>query len=340
MKIPIFNEQQTYYEEYESLCFQNCLISVLEYYNVKNAYSYMNSTLSLKLNIEPNLESGYKIEFDEELKVVLPQFTSKVNWTRDGGNKYEAWEENKKQLDKNIPLIVGVDNFYLSHTNLKGKSHAFHSLILCGYEKEKVHVVDWYTPWFYKGEINLSEFLDARDSSNPKTSEDFYSGKSLQNCWSVPESTGWNEPLDNLVFDTLNTTVNQYYKETDKDFYYGINALQKLKTVIKENLTVSNRSLFLKELHKNLFDLPKRIKIFRRYLELSYKINTNYPFKELINLLQDITGYWDTFIIFILKSVYSKRESNIDRIMERLNIIVEKEEKIYALIMKIHSEIK
>jgi len=47
-----FFKQQTYYDEYESFCFQNFVRQIMEYFCVDNAEFYINTSLSIVLKLD------------------------------------------------------------------------------------------------------------------------------------------------------------------------------------------------------------------------------------------------------------------------------------------------
>ena len=52
MLVDMYNKEQKYYDEYETFCFQNCVRQILEYYEVENAFSYINASLSIIMELK------------------------------------------------------------------------------------------------------------------------------------------------------------------------------------------------------------------------------------------------------------------------------------------------
>lgn len=119
-----------------------------------------------------------------------------------------------------------------------------------------VHVVDWFAPWFFVGEIPLEQLLEARDSSN-EYDGGLYSGKPIYNNWAKVE----NDKLEGntlwLIYTQLKMSYEQYFVEDCVDgSYNGIFATTKLKEILRRRDREANEEgniKFLKKLHDQLY---------------------------------------------------------------------------------------
>jgi hypothetical protein len=347
MLLNIFNTKPSYYKEYESFCFQNCLRQVLEYYGVENAALYINSALSFVLESNNSYPNGFKIKYNEHSCSTLPKYGDKVRrlYYDDDKNGEDVWIINKQKIDEGIPIITGVDVFYLPYQTYYNNSHGIHTLILCGYSEleDFINIIDWYEPWFFKGVINKKEFISARSSTNPQ-GEGVYSGTPIRNNWAEIDTYGWESNPVELIYQTIDLSIEQYYNNAfvdDQNVMQGINAIKRLYEIVLENKVKipEERSKFLKDLHNTLFVALKRQKLFKLYLELStqwVKINS---IISAINQMKEVIEKWDLILMYILKASISKLDGTYDKVLNNMIENISFEEKIYDILVNVKNEL-
>jgi hypothetical protein len=335
--------EMTYYSEYESFCYQNCMRQILEYYHVRHAGLYINSALDLSLTLDDKFDYGYHIYLEESSRSVVPRFQqkiSKIDYDFDAG--MHAWEINRKRIDEDIPIIAGVDVFFLPYSHYFHKSHGNHTLILNGYlEDEKlVQIIDWYDPWYYKGTVPFDVFIKARSSANPWDGS-IYSGVAIRNNWTELDKQGWDAEPGELIGETLNLTIAKYFSASldgnNTTHYKGIAAIEKIGHILLANIDMEQeqRSNFLKDLHRKLYAQLMRHRLFRLYLVLSSQWIDKKSMNIALEQLDTLITYWNITMMFILKSSMSASEKSYLKIANHLNEIIACEDKLHESVSNI-----
>jgi hypothetical protein len=337
----IYYLEKIYYPEYESFCFQNGVRQILEYYGVKHAFLFINSTLSLLLKIDQQSKHGYDIFYNENSRSVLPNYSNKIIRHEDSSdNKIMVWEKNKLKIQNDEPIIIGVDAFFLNYLPFYNKNHTRHTVTLAGYDcdKKEVYIVDWYEPWFYKGTVNFNDFILSRNSQNPFDGS-VYSGSPINNNWTEIKSDGWDDCPEKLLYDTVQISLDQYYitNNSNKGILQGILALEYLLTLIKaeELKSINEKKCFFNEMFKKIFTVPKRKKLFKLYLAL-YRMNFNIDFLDKsIHHLDQLINLWDALTLFILKCSQSNKDGAYLKIVNHLQEIINLEKELYSSLYEI-----
>ena len=316
----------------------------MEYDDIKNAPLYINSTLSMIVK-EDDSDFQYDIVYDEDSRSVLPQFRSKVRrYTPIDAKTIDVWNENKLKISEGIPIIVGLDNYYLSYHPFYKKNHGRHTAILSGYseDEKEVYITDWYDPWFFKGTIGFQEFLEARESLNPWDGS-VYSGSPVYNNWAEVDKNGWDLEASDLISTTIDLTISQYYceKKESQNIHKGILGLKKLLDIILKtrDFDLNTKKQFLRDLHYKLFSATKRKKLFRLYLDISQGECKIRELDEAIQLLNYIIMKWDDISIIVLKGSFSKTEEMHQRVIKEISKMIIIEENFYDSLNKIRSVI-
>ena len=309
------------YSGYESFCYQNCQRIILEYEYGDEAMLFINTALSI------NIENEKKMELNErkEFRSLLPSIDKYVHrfYPKNYENAEKIFKKNIKFIYENEKaIIVGVDTYFLPYTTNYKKRHAKHTLILCGFDltRNVVYIIDWYTSWFYKGEIDIKDFLQARNSKNEKDGT-FYSGNPIENNWAyISKITNYS--FDKLFRETIELSRKYYFNEGDRGI---IAALQFLKKYIS---MVDNEEVY-EPLFYYMYTLTNRRKMFMQYIEYYFILNKLHKNLEFIKQLKNSITDWDIIVILLLKQskrysikTRNKLSENIDKVItEELMII-------------------
>lgn len=345
MLIDIYNMPQSFFDEYESFCNHNCTRQILDYFGVDHSVFYINSALSLQTQRKDSSFMGFGISNHTE--PVIPSYKNKITFHEyEYESAEEVWEENKKIINDGIPLIVSVDIFNLEHTPYFKKVHGAHRLILCGYSEnhgvsEKyAKVIDQYK-WVYKGNINLGDFLASRNSKCDRD-EGLFSGVSIKNAWNDVQSKGWDASPCELLVQTIRLTLNQFYEEDkNRDTLKGVYVLRELIQLVK-NQQEQNLHLptpFLQELYSVALLIMARMRLFKRYIEISY---SQFSFQEILDLLhhsEENIEKWHRLVRILLKEIFLKKESGDFKVFDKLIELYNHEEKRYDLLLKVFNKI-
>lgn len=330
--MPIINEEKlTFYDAYESFCYQNCQRQILEYYKIENSLFYINSSRSLIIEEQDNYK--FKIKYNLSARSLLPSYDSNVKRIIKEERDYlDVWKDNLSLINNDIPIIVGVDSYFLSYLPFYKKSHGKHTLILSGYneKEETVDIVDWFFPWFFKGKVDIRQFLEARDSKN-----DFdggiYSGKPIYNNWAIVNNVGFHANYNDLIKETIEVSIKQFYEsDNEKNTYHGIKALSYLlELLIKiqdDNISDDEKKRFLKTLYNSMYFHNRRNFFLKFYLEQANKrYERDNAIYNAINDINAIYEQWEKWLYLATKCQYKLNINNITKLLVNMQNIYELE---------------
>ena len=324
MVLDYFNKPKTYYSGFESFCYQNCLRLLLEGSDISYASLYLNASLSLIIKYD-EVENKLNFMQHENIRSLIPDYLNRVekHYYKSNADAEKIFLENIRLIrNKNIPIITGVDVFYLPYTPYYHKNHGTHTLLLCGYEEPQkwVYVVDWYEPWFYNGIIDKTEFLLARNSVSPYDGS-IYSGEPILNNWAEVDIDGFNSDPTDLLKENIKLCLKQYFDE-DKDLIVGIQALKILKNYLSCN---DNTQEMYIELHKQLYIFLKRYKFFKQYLDIYGKHRPDKAIFELSFMMSNTIKIWDYLLMLVLKLSVVESKITKHKIIINLGLIIDNE---------------
>lgn len=335
--INFFNEKLKYYSGYESFCYQNSLRLILESYGIEYAPLYINAALSLNVDIDNNLT--IKFFFAQHSRSFLPEYASKDNriYYPLNVNPLEVFKENMEMVNNNkTAIIVGTDLFYLPYLDYYHKRHGSHTLILCGsdIDNNMVDIVDWYEPWFYKGKMDKSEFILSRNSLNPKDSH-FYSGNPIRNNWTEISRNGWETQPEHLIRTVLQLS-NQQFFETDNNGHLCFKKIIKiLEDFANDNGTHKE---IMKTIHMGFFQVSKRFKFFKQYLEIAQRYNCK---SEVIVIsLEEYICIFENLLMLLYKMTMIDSTNTLERAIEKLRMLDKMHDRIYANITEIEKSMR
>lgn len=331
MILPIYNTEPVFNPVLEGLCTQNCVQQILNYYGIKDAFKYMDTALNAKLFKLVNQEN----ECDLEIKDCLVQKEYQKNLIKFKDKDADSslvYEENRKTLESGLPVIVDLDLYEMEYSKTYQIYHNKHSAILCGYEKENPLLIDSYQ-WQFKGEVLLEQYLKARNSICPFDNSPF-SGTPIVNSWCVVKQDGWNGELDELLHNTLQETLTDYYETSyrqEDSIAMGVNAFKVLTDLMiswKERDS-ETRIRNLKHIRRLALYMKSQLMLFRFYIaEASERLKLKESQKVIDELDYSIT-VWGSFTILIMKALYNDTLSFYEKIVKRFADLVETEEERY-----------
>ncbi len=343
MILDINSMQQTYYDEYDSFCYQNCIRQILEWFQVNNAKFYINTSLCLTLKKQQDNE--YNID-DDNARNVLPKYKDKImRYYPYDKNKYEVWKENLEKLKSGVPIITGVDSYYLKHLPYFKKSHGIHTVILAGYslENNKVNIIDWFAPWFFKGSEDFENYIEARDSENIFDGG-IFSGLPIMNNWAEIDNNGWNTDIMELIHSNIDLSINQYYLENESkdNCSKGIYALREVLNILEgiKLLDIEEKKKALKKLYYNLYGVVKRKVFFRHFLDNAYFATNIEQFNDSKIFITEIINGWEELLNVVMKGAFRCKDETLLKISEKLLRIIENEEEFYEHMIKLSNILK
>lgn len=313
----IYNQKIVHYEGYESFCYQNCQRIILEYLYGSEAVLFINTVPSIEIEVGNELRLRERNGF----RSLLPSADKYVNrfYYKEDESVEDILEKNIKFVYKNkIPIIVGVDTYYLPYAGNYKKSHAKHALILCGFDLTKniVYVIDWYSPWFYKGVVDIETFLQARNSKNEKDSN-FYSGSPIENNWAyIDEMPQYS--TDKLFEETIKLSKKNYFNNSDNGMVSALALLLKYINV-KENDADYNCVFYY------MYTFLNRKKIFLQYIEYYTNLRQLDRVITFITLLKKNIVNWDVVVILLLKQSKRYNVKTRNNLIDKISRLISEE---------------
>lgn len=317
----LFQKDIKFYNGFETFCYQNCQKILLEEQGVKYPELYVNAALSLSYDKMTN-----KIFTSNKARSLLPSNISKVKrfyYDKNEIGTKEVFELNiKYMVEKQKPIIVGVDSYYLKYATNYKRNHAIHTLVLCGYDlvRKEVYVIDWYPSWFYRGIISIDDFLCARESANPYDGT-MFSGSAIKNNWAYIDNITEFTP-DTLMKELLDIVFSEYYTEEFKGtIVQGIDAIEE----IKKYLLKSESQILFGDIYRNINLVSKRQRLFQQYLECYEGVTGNRRLRNCIEISNNIVKDWDILLMLILKCSNSLNERTKERLEKRFEMLISNE---------------
>ena len=313
-----------FYDEFQYLCMKNAFFQLLEYYEFKNPLLYLKTGFELKINVKNDIFSLYK------------QYPCNPFFEMDKVNsgKGSDFESIFKFNLSHLPTILLVDVFYLPFRNEFQKYHAGHFIILFDYDKNlnKVGVTDWYAPHFFKGYLDINDFIKARTSNNPTDVFETFSGKAIDNYWyQFDKNINLIDPKYNfdLNVESIKRTINN-----QKDsIYSGIEALQKMRDLIlllKETSETYAKSI-MKDYHNQVFIYYRTSLFSKKYFEQVDEILNIPSAKKLLYFSAICYEALNNLNFLFLQNCIRFSEDNLDK----MSVIIEELIKQYVEINKI-----
>lgn len=325
---------------FEFYCFKNCYLQWLDMYGIRDAFYYLDCTQNWQFTDCEEDRYGYKFSTSEIYSSVLPSHRGKVNMFDQTDLKPEQiWERNNQLLKEGVPFIAAVDVFYLPYTPFYGKKHSYHALLVTGEnENNQYDVIDWYPPWYFKGQISKEHLDLARGSDNP--SDGLLSGNPISYLWTELDEQGWNESGKNLIAEALELSINRFYgtdsssERNINGLYMGTKALSALRGTVARYMQSEPEviSQFLQDLHGKLYFVPTRKKLFHNYLEHAY---LDYGFLKLPKIIESVyenITEWKKFLNLSMRASIAPTEENCVIVLDMLDNLHFKEKDINYLL--------
>ncbi len=333
--LDIYNEDQSAYSEYETFCYQNNVRQILEYMKVKNAFAFINASLSFE--VRKKNESDLFIYSKAGSNSLIPMAKDLIFRKDDERNIEDVWKDNIGMIESGYPLIITTDSYYIPYLPFYTKSHGRHCFIAAGFNENNLnpYVVDCCNTWYHKGEMDLNDFYMARSSKN-EFDGGIFSGMSIGNNWAYIKKDGWDGfDSHDAVREILKLSYEQYNNDDFEDCLNGISAMKELLMWLDnlKTIDIEERKCKIRYLYNQLFWTIKRKNLFSFYIKKA--IEENLLTKEYLVIAvksKDLYEMWDLFLKFILKHSFIGKEQSINIIKDKLCEIMVLEEELVTLI--------
>ena len=299
----------SYYDEFQYFCFKNCILQYLQLIGAENPILYVN--VGFELVIE-KINGKYSIlkyfNANPLLKMELLEF----------GYSLDFKETLTKNLE-DVPLIVIVDVYYLPYRKEYLKHHGSHAIFLIGFNGNAVYVMDWYAPHFFKGYVELDDFIKAR-SSNYTGNRNPFSDKEIQNFWYKPTDI----ILDiNIKENIINNFENIFNSQLSESSYSGKNAFYVLIEHIKDYLVADTNFLknFCRNLHNEIFLYTRSAALAKLYFSKVYEVYKGALSLKLLDYIDECVLLLKKINFNLLKGSVLNPIQNLELVVNDLNLI-------------------
>lgn len=305
-----------YFDEMKYFCLKNCFFQNMEYLGVEDSLLHIKLGLQFKILSNNEIFNTYKHE------LLMPLF--EMGSVEHGfGDNFEVvfWENTQS-----LPVIILVDVYYLPYRQEYKKYHASHTVFLAGYDEEFVRIVDWYSPYFYKGSVNFEDFKKARISENPKDINPF-SGFAIKNYWYKIKSENLHmNPIDNIQKNLVD--MKQSLSDDRKGVYTGLFAFEKVAAYMEKQFLIPDAPLNIacKHIHDELFIFYRAVILAKRYFEYARSRFPNDIDISHIEFLNEVSNTIEKINFYLLKGsiscsqeTFKKSEILIENIIHSYN---------------------
>lgn len=242
----------------------------------------------------------------------------------------EAWMFAKESLNRNIPLLLCVDDFYLEYHFYFNKIHYLRVVDLIGFD-EKEKIVFLYD--IEKRTNSIENFKKARNSE--------VNGIKNNNIWYEFEFPIEFPPLIEPIKNGINQTVKiMLDEESDKTRFYGIRGIRTFAEDVGEWVKKWGKD----ELYANIENMYVQINrpggptvsryLFSKFLSEASDIINNKELYKISNEFENISKAWE-----IIGNLFFKWGAGaydvIPRIQSRLLKIADKEEELFTVLRNI-----
>ncbi len=330
-----------YNKSYDTFCFQNCIRYILALHGIDNIDFVINRSMSLIICKRDDEKLIYS--YDNNYSGVVGEYSEKIKSFRSNKDCKRLFEEVMENRPKNCEIIMGLDSYELPYLPFYKKSHGLHNLIVKSYDKQnrKVHVMDNISPWNYDGQVDLDDFIRARESKN-EYDGGVFSNMPIENVWHEVNYLGWNASMKALVRHQIELTINQYYSDYGKrDIVNGVMAIEYIKQKIErlDSYISNQQENILEDIRMILFKLNHRRIFWTDFLQQTpVEMRSNYFDRYFIRFSELQKEFEKLSFKIIMLKMKKRKKLQVD-IVNDLNKIIESEKEIGELLKK-HAELK
>lgn len=264
--------------------------------------------------------------------------------------KIDVKEIIKHYTDRNIPLIALVLRYYLDYSVGYQKDNFSHTVSVYGYDFEQDHV--YVTDTFvatkpvsnYKGHMSMTNFEKALDLS--RAVFEMVTKERLLAIYPKKVCTFDTIPISELNQSLINIAHNNLQgKMLQDDVYSGIHALRKFISEFCE-WQESYQPVLFRQLLRTLHDVITNYggpfvtnELLSEYISTIYIRENRLIYRDLAEMLSEIRRLWLIVGNMCFKASLGRLDDVCERIVERLNILLMKEEALYTKIIDQRSEL-
>lgn len=295
-------------------CYYHQLISALSCFGIDED--------NVLCNVFPVLSENFLVENNEMISEneLLKYVGCKM--VKCNLSKYKLF----KNIDRGNPIIVGVDSYYLeSRRDTYGREHVMHYVLVLGYNKKKdeAYVVDhnYVNSWHFEEKtISLSNLLLAENKYCKSNVKYKYTSKIIKN-----------------VDSKLNSTYLELWKHLPAENFER-NRMISERNLLALKEIITGESEILEQKSPVITEYMNKVCEF--YKSFSYiKIMQEQKYNIVVSRLASAYGV----ICSLLWKLAAKRnylitEEQKEKLMRKIDEIIETEEKMYKIMETLFNE--
>lgn len=330
--IEFFEAEHYYNNSFHYHCLKNCFYQLLRYYEVANAYLYIDIAAHFSLTISDNLSQC--IIFNDTASLETIDILRPYVIRKQFNDLDKAEDDLSESLKRGGPIIVSVDTFYLPYQLSYHKYHGSHAIFICGEIEKNYQIVDWYEPHFYKGFIERSDLRLARSSRNESDDNPFSHIGPYYLSWMFCNEIGsaLHQMSEKCIFQqTMRNTYQNFYKQAHsffhRDKFIGILGVEKLIAMLEAQIDmISTDTKLFRKLHNTFFLLYIEKRILKFYI-LQYTINNNINYR-ITNIIETLLERYRSVLFLLMKNSKVPKKETTNKIINILQEVLFLENEI------------
>lgn len=324
--------EQTYEEAFDSFCFQNSVINILNSYGITNAIDYLNLGVGLKLDFK----ESFHIIHDTWEECLLPAFRNNMYL------EFSKVKDTDKVLKRNydlvragVPLIIVCDSFFLPYTPFHNRSHGNHTVIMYDVDEQErnIKITDRFHTWNYKGLIDADLITKARQSDN-EFDGGLFSGQPIELAWAELKRDQWDANRNELILENLNRTVSEYYVSEKGECLNGKNAYQEIYCFLNDEQDIDFYNMY-----SEIYYFIKKRTLFLFYLNYNcrdYFIGDD----TILQKYTDNLKQWNEWQNIVLKEGLKRNGKLKGKICNTYLSLIHEEQEIIDRLEKLADSIR
>jgi len=245
----------------------------------------------------------------------------------------EMWEKIKDSLDRQVPVIAAVDQYYAHYhyPYIYKKQHGFHAVMPLCYDDNNMEIYCVSSVPRYKGTITYEEFTEGIKGCGVL----WYAGLDFKDKpYRVDEEEVWNG-FRNLVEDIKLRYENYCGKRNDSTgIIYTpdmINMLEELRFIKDDDRLLEEVDLFCDGLWG--WSVGRKGKWLSEYLKMPFVKSGNNSWEECIELIEQNSRDWMLAYRVLFKGLQGGEIRNaLSQALDKLYIVLERDRKLLGIL--------
>lgn len=240
-----------------------------------------------------------------------------------------------ESIDLDYYIYLNINTSYIPE--YKGfEKNVMHDIFVYGYDKsnKKLNVADFFDKKYSYANIDFEDFKKAYYNLNLTNEYDFLEGVSIEAYKYADYAFDINFVINSITdfLHSRNTTINSDLNEFDNkdDICYGLEVYNVFINYLEEQKNSRNFYVDLRGFHM-IYDHKKTMALRIDYLhKIGYILNPD----QIISIYKELEKECLKIRNYLIKLIFSRNIQVFDICIEKLNNIVQLEEKALNIILK------